>query len=86
MSDLLGSFLEVQWDDIVTWGAWIEKDSTEGWTPPHLCTSYGFLVHDAHDFIVLSGSKGADDYNQHVSIPKGVVKSMREVQLPPKEE
>ncbi len=86
MAELIGKFLEVQWDDIVTWGSWMEGDADTGWQPPHPCVSYGYLTYDMPDFIVLSASKGGTDYNQHVTIPKGVVRGMREVQLPPKEE
>ena len=64
----------VEWEDIVAWGGWVEADNfpNEGQEPAK-CVSHGTLTRITDTHITVSASRSGNDYNQHITIPLGVV-------------
>lgn len=66
--------VKVEWEDIVAWGGWVEADNfpSEGQEPAK-CVSYGSLTRITESHITVSGTRSGNDWNQHITIPLGVV-------------
>lgn len=64
----------VEWLDIVAWGGWVGEDAfpTEG-QEPCVCYSSGTLTRITDNHITISATKSGADWNQHITIPLGVV-------------
>ncbi len=79
---LKGQFIKVGWKDIVTWHGWTDDGAfkTKGHGPAE-CISYGFLTNNEEEFITLSATRsdGMDEFNQHISIPKGCVTKYKQL-------
>lgn len=79
-ANLVGHVVCVKWYDIVTWGGWTQAQNMINEAQvPHVCETYGYYSFDAPYFIVVSatkGTNGTEEYNQHVTIPKGCIIDM----------
>lgn len=79
----VGDFVCVQWDDIVTFSGWEDKDTVVA-TEPHRCTSYGFQTKLTKKFLTLAATKGVNgniEYNQLISIPLGCIESIKKLEV-----
>lgn len=82
--DLYGKYIKVLWKDIVVWHGWTDADAFgEKGYGPSSCISYGFLTSNQEDFITISAtqSETSEDFNQHISIPKGCIERVKELKL-----
>lgn len=78
-----GSFLKVDWVDIVADSTW-QEFSEEDENGVHDCTSFGFLTRNNKKFITLSATKsvnGSTEYNQSINIPWGVIGDIKEIAI-----
>ena len=74
---LYDRLVKVIWVDIIVSGGWVNKDKlAEEVSKPFECCSYGYLSQIAETYIVVSATKGGDEFNQHITIPLGVVKEI----------
>lgn len=75
------TFYEITWIDSETSSGW---ESVENINPPDSTVkSYGFLLKETEDFLVLVSDVDAGEkhYNRHMSIPKVNVKKKRKIKL-----
>lgn len=70
----------VLWIDIVTSGGWVAVDKIgDEVKAPEPCTTYGYLSYAGEDYLVVSHTLGIndpDEYNGHISIPLGCIKTV----------
>lgn len=78
LDELYGTLVDVNWLDIVAWGGWVGVNAfpVEG-EKAVSCRTIGWLTAIGDDSIVVSATKALEDYNQHMTIPLGVVKSIK---------
>ena len=81
---LFGKFVKVIWKDIVTWHGWTDGgDFGSKGHGPSSCISYGFLTSNQEDYVTISAtqSETSEDFNQHISIPKGCIERCKELRI-----
>ncbi len=76
-----GKFYRVVWIDIISHAGWEEKPKE----PPAECVSYGWLSAKPKGAVILSATRGKNtdgsvEYNQHITIPLGVINIVEEIQ------
>lgn len=78
----LGEFYRIVWDDIVSFSGWESKPKEK----PHECVSMGWLTEIGRSSVTLSATRSqiGDDvqYNQHIVIPKKVIRIAEAQTLP----
>ena len=69
----------IEWVDSTTTARW--QDTRDIRTTPSRCATVGFLVHSTKDAITLAQSLDRDggDVNATMTIPRGCIKSIRNV-------
>lgn len=76
-----GQFVRVIWLDIVTFAGWGEENAEK----PHPCETYGFITRLTKDALTISSTRsvheGDTQYNQHIIIPRKVIKSVEEIAI-----
>jgi hypothetical protein len=75
----LGKRVSVLWVDIITSGGWLTEPNGNQKVYP--CDSCGYVsgVFDNKalgPYLVLSATRGGDEYTQHISIPVGVIRKV----------
>lgn len=74
-----GSFVKVNWVDIVVHGGWAKDTEALGqWEKPSPCETRGWLVDYADDYILVAATKSLNEFNQYISIPRGCIISVEE--------
>lgn len=79
-----GSFVRVNWVDIVADSTWQEFDNEEDEHGVHDCVSFGFITRNNKKYITLSATKGTNgsvEFNQSINIPWGVIQTIEEITI-----
>lgn len=76
----VGKFYRVVWDDIVSFSGWEAAPKEK----PHECVTMGWLSEISRQAVTISATRSqiGDDvqYNQHIVIPKKVIRIVEEIQ------
>ena len=68
----------IKWVDAVASNGWAKHGKSER---PMLCTSIGFIDCEDEEQITVAATFSGNETNNRISIPKGWIKSRREVTL-----
>lgn len=70
----------VTWVDAATENGWTDTDEAHDFVPPQ-CLTLGYLVADKPDHLVLAQSHGGDEMGNRWTIPKGMVRDVRTLEV-----
>lgn len=70
--------VEIVWDDAATEMGWDVRPTA---AEPQLCLSLGFLVFENEKYVILASTVSGDHVNSKIQIPRGMIQSMREMNV-----
>jgi hypothetical protein len=71
----------IWWDDAVSDSSW--HDKTDLKLKPTIATTFGFLVHQDEDYVIVADSYFEEDdtVSNYTKIPRKMIKEIKEVEL-----